>query len=165
MRKIIVLFFTLLWTSTVNANVPYRGYVDFALGDAYNINTAQIISTNNMQLYGMTTTTHGVVLKNWFLGLGIGYYRSFRDKENMYPVFVVGRYTVEKKAVNPYIEARSGIVYDPFWERKKQIYGTLGTGVSLHKNIQLGVRLSMFSRSRFFTANAAFAVSYSFGRL
>lgn len=61
--KISVLFFALLWMSTANASVPYRGHVDFALGDAYNINTAQIISTNNMQLYGMTTTSHGVVLR------------------------------------------------------------------------------------------------------
>ena len=164
MRKIIVLFFTLLLTPTVNASVPYRGYVDFALGDAYNINTAQIISTNNMQLYGMTTTSHGVVLKNWFLGVGAGYYHSFRDKENMYPVFFIGQYTFEKVKINPYIEARSGIVYDPLWERKEQVYGTLGAGVSLHKKIQLGVRLSMFSRSHFFTANAAVAVSYSFGQ-
>ena len=150
--------------STANASVPYRGHVDLALGDAYNLNTAQIISTNNMQLYGMVATAHGVVLKNWFLGVGAGYYHSFRDKENMYPVFIIGRYTFERVKINPYIEARSGIVYDPLWERKVQIYGTLGAGVSLHKKFQLGVRFSLFSRSPYFTANAAVTVSYLFGQ-
>ena len=165
MKRIFVLFLVILWVATAKAGIPYRGYMDFSLGDAYNFNTAQTVSTNNMQLYGMASTTHGIVLKNWFLGAGVGYYHSFRDQENMFPLYLAVRNTLDKVKVHPYIEARAGIVYDPLWERKLQVYGTLGAGVSLHKTIQLGVRLSAFSRpSRYFTANAAVAVSYSFGR-
>ncbi len=165
MKKFFVLFFVLLGGLTAKAGIPYRGYVDISFGNAYNFNTAQTVSTNNMQLYGMASTMHGIVLKNWFLGAGVGYYHSFRDQENMFPLFLVVRNTYDKLKVHPYIEARAGTVYDPLWERKLQVYGTLGAGISIHKKIQLGVRLSAFSRpSRYFTANAAVAVSYSLGQ-
>jgi len=143
----------------------YRGYVDFTLGDAYNVNTAQTISTNNMQWYSMISTIYGYVLNNWFVGGGVGYYHSFRDEENMYPIFAVGRYTFSKIKLNPYIEPRGGIIYDPRWVRKVQAYGAMSTGINVYERLQVGLRLSMFSRpSRYFTANAAVVVSYSIGK-
>jgi len=64
-------------TSILNAQEKdyakgYRGYVDFALGDAYNFNTDQLVSTNNMQWYSMLSTMNGYQLKNWFVGAGVG---------------------------------------------------------------------------------------------
>jgi len=146
-------------------NKGYRGYVDASLGDAYNFNTAQTISTNNMQLFGMISSTHGVVLNNWFLGGGVGYYHTFRDGENMFPVFALGRYTFGAVKKDPYIETRAGIVFDPLWVRKVQVYGALSAGLHIHNRWQVGLRLSMFSRpSRYFTANAAVVVAYAFGK-
>lgn len=170
MNKIGFLFFVLacfsLTTATAgNLNRGYRGYVDIALGDAYNLNTAQTISTNNMQWYSEITTTHGYVLNNWFVGAGVGYYHSYRDKENMYPFYATGRYTFEKAKIRPYIEARAGIVYDPYWIEKVQKYGALSVGVCVYKGLQVGLRGTIFSRpSRFFTANAAIVLSYAFGQ-
>lgn len=143
----------------------YRGYVDFAVGDAYNFNTDQKISTNNMQWYSMFSTTHGYVMKNWFVGAGVGYYHSYRDKENMYAFYAAGRYTFEKAKIKPYIEARAGIIYDPLWIEKVQKYGALSVGVSVYKGLQVGLIGSIFSRpSRFFTANTAVVIGYSFGK-
>ena len=60
---------------------------------------------------------------------------------------------------------RGGIIYDPRWVSKVQAYGALITGVTVYKMLQVGLRLSLFSRpSRFFTANAAFVLSYELGK-
>ena len=170
MRRIVLLFFCLTCFSVANAqgmdrDKGYRGYVDIAVGDAYNLNTAQKISTNNMQWYTMLSTTHGYQLKNWFVGAGIGYYHSYRDKENMYPIYAAGLYTFENTKLKPYISVRAGIMYDPFWEEKIQKYGALGAGLSVFKNFQVGLRMSVFSRpSRYFTANTAVVLSYAIGK-
>ena len=167
--KRILLILVLIGLSMTNVrggepNKGYRGYVDVALGDAYNFNTAQKISTNNMQLCSVISTTHGYQLKNWFVGGGVGYYHSFRDKENMYPVYAAGRYTFGNVKLNPYIETRAGIVYDPRWVHEVQAYGSLGGGISVYKRLQVGLRLSVFSRpSRYFTVNGEVGVSYAFG--
>lgn len=165
-----LLLFTLFLISFTIAkggesNKGYRGYMDFALGDAYNVNTAQIISTNNMQWYSMISTIHGYAMNHWFLGGGLGYYHSFRDKENMYPIFAVGRYTFAKVKLNPYIESRVGIIYDPHWVSKIQEYGAVSAGMNIYKGLQIGLRMSIFSRpSRYFTASAAVVVSYAIGK-
>ena len=157
--------FSLGNAQTANVSNGYRGYVDVAVGDAYNLNTAQTISTNNMQWYSELTTTHGYVIKNWFVGAGVGYYHSYRDKENMYPVYATGRYTFEKTKIRPYIEARAGIVYDPYWIEKVQKYGALSVGINVYKGLQVGLRGTIFSRpSRFFTANASVTLGYAFGK-
>lgn len=146
-------------------NSGYRGYFDFAGGDAYNLNTAQKISTNNMQWYSMLSTTHGYQLKNWFVGAGVGYYHSYRDKENMYPFYAAGRYTFRNVKIKPYIGFRAGIMYDPLWIEKVQKYGALSAGVSVYKRFQVGLRMSVFSRpSRYFTANAAVTLNYEIGK-
>ena len=167
MKKIVILLIGLTWVSYVSAgelNWQYRSFFDVSLGGAYNLNTSQLISTNNMQFYCMISSSHGIAVNNWFVGGGVGYYHSCRDREDMYPIYAVGRYIFERVESNPYLETRGGIIYDPFWERKMQVYGSLGTGIEIYKGIQVGIRLSMFSRpSRFFTANAAFFMSYSFG--
>lgn len=170
MKKVTILFlfFIVASISSVKCSEPYRGYkgyVDIALGDAYNFNTAQLISTNNMQFDTMVSTTHGFVLNNLFLGGGIGYIYSFRDKEKMFPVYAAGRYTFSNAKVKPYIETRAGIIYDPLWARQVQGYGALSTGLNIYKRLQAGLRFSIFSRpSRFFTANAAVVLSYAFGK-
>lgn len=170
MKKILLVFFILTCALSVFAQEKtvdngYRGYVDISLGDAYNVNTAQTISTNNMQWYSEITTTHGYVLKNWFVGAGVGYYHSYRDKENMYTIYAAGRYTFGKAKIKPYIEARAGIVYDPLWIETVQKYGALSAGVSVYKGLQVGLRGSIFSRpSRLFTVNAAVVLSYAFGK-
>lgn len=170
MKKILFLFIGLsscflTFAQEKECNNGYRGYVDFALGDAYNLNTAQKISTNNMQWYSMLSTTHGYHWKNWFAGAGVGYYHSYRDKEDMYPFYVAGRYTFENTKLRPYIGLRAGIMYDPYWIEKVQKYGALSVGLSVYKGLQVGLRGSIFSRpSRFFTANAAVVVSYEIGK-
>lgn len=166
----LLLFLGLIWISLENARGEefcqgYRGYVDMALGDAYNFNTAQKVSTNNMQFYSMISTTHGYVIKNWFVGGGVGYYHSFRDKENMYPIYAAGRYTFGSVKLNPYIENRAGIIYDSRWVHEVQAYGALSVGLNVYKRLQAGVRLSIYSRpSRYFTANGALVVGYSIGK-
>ena len=170
MKKLpFVIFILAMFIPTIaKAEEPhngYRGYVEVALGDAYNFNTAQTISTNNMQWYSMLSTTHGYQLKNWFVGGGIGYYHSYRDKENMYPIYAAGRYTFENTKLRPYIGFRVGIMYDPLWIEKVQKYCALSAGLSIYKGIQAGIRMSVFSRpSRYFTANAAVVLSYSIGK-
>jgi hypothetical protein len=170
MKRFLLLFFSVVGLSLVaakgqDADKGYSCYVDLAVGDAYNFNTAQLISTNNMQLFSVISTTHGYRLKNWFVGGGVGYYHSFRDGENMFPVYAAGRYSFEDVEMKPYIETRAGLIYDPQWVRKVQVFGTLGGGVVVYDHLHVGMRFSLFSRpSRFFTANAAIVVSYSFGR-
>lgn len=173
MKKFVLLFFALVCINVTRAgeyygqNVRngYRGYVELGLGDAYSFNTAQLVSTNNMQFYSILSTTHGYEMKNWFIGGGIGYYHSFRDGENIYPIYAAGRYTFNNTRLKPYIETRAGIVYDPKWVSPAQAYGALGGGVIFYKRFQAGLRLSLFSRpSRYFTANAAVVISYMFGK-
>ena len=170
MMRIVLLLFCLACFSVANAQEMvltkgYRGYVDFALGDAYDLNTAQTVSTNNMQWYSMVSTTHGYALKSWFVGVGVGYYHSYRDKENMYPFYMAGRYTFENTKWNPYIGIRAGIMYDPLWIEKIEEYGALSGGINVYKGLQAGLRVSLFSRpSRYFTANAAIIISYVFGK-
>lgn len=170
MKRILLLLYFFACVSSAfaqekDSNNGYRGYVDFALGDAYNVNTAQTVSTNNMQCYSEITITHGYVLKNWFVGAGVGYYHSFRDKENMYPIYAAGRYTFGKVKLSPFIEARAGVVYDPYWIEKVQKYGMMSIGVNVNKVLQVGLRGELFSRpSRLFTANAAVVFSYAFGK-
>ena len=163
MLCVIFLKFTQVYAGEPNKG--YRGYLDFSIGDAYNFNTAQTISTNNMQLYSMISTTHGYKLANWFVGAGLGYYHSYRDNENMYPFYLAGRYTLSRTKVKPYIEARAGIMYDPYWIEKTQKYGAMSVGIKVYKGFQVGLRGSVFSRpSRYFTANAAVVLSYAFGK-
>lgn len=143
----------------------YKGFIDFAVGDAYNLNTAQTISTNNMQWYTEITTTHGYMINHWFVGAGIGYYHSYRDKENMFPFYAAGGYTFEKAKVKPFLEVRVGIIFDPLWFEKVQAYGAFSVGIDVYKGLQLELRGSIFGRpSRFFTANAAFVIGYAFGK-
>ena len=170
MKKVFLLLVTLLCYCTAFAqdvvtNRGYRGYVECAIGDAYNLNTAQTVSTNNMQWYSMISTTHGYHWNGWFVGAGLGYYHSYRDKENMYPFYIAGRYTFENTKMRPYIEARAGIMYDPLWIEKIQKCGALSVGVSVFKGLQIGLRGSFFSRpSRYFTANAAVGFCYVIGK-
>ena len=169
MKKLFLIIFGIWFSISIayssEPNKGYKGFVGLSLGDAYNFNTAQLISVNNMQLYGMLSTTHGYQWKNWFFGGGIGYYHSFRDKENMYPLFVAGRYTFSSIKINPFCETRAGMIYDPRWVEPLQVLGSLCTGVYINNDLQVGLRLSVFSRpSRYFTANAAVAFSYSFGQ-
>lgn len=152
----------------VRGNEPYKGYrayVDAVVGSAYNPTSAQKVSINNMQWYSNVSTTYGYCLDNWFVGVGLGYYHSYKDKENIYPAYAAGRYTFEDAKLRPYIETRAGIVYDPYWISKVQAYGALGFGMKAYARLQVGLRLSAFSRpSRYFTANAAFVLSYGFGK-
>ena len=170
MKRLVFLFFLLAGSLISNAQEGrsangYRGYVDLAVGDAYNFNTDQIISTDNMQWYSMISTTHGYVLKNWYVGAGVGYYHSYCDKENMYPIYATGRYSFENPRIKPYIEVRAGIMYDPYWIEKMQKYGALSAGVCVYKGLQVGLRGAVFSRpSRYLTANAAVVIGYTFGK-
>ena len=166
-RFVLVLIFALSFTIARGGelNKGYRGYVDFAVGDAYNLNTAQTISANNMQWYSMMSTTHGYVLKNWFMGAGVGYYHSYRDKENLYPFYVASRYAFENAKLSPNIGVRAGIMYDPYWIEKVQKYGAMSACIDVYKGFQVALRLSIFSRpSRYFTANAAIVLSYEIGK-
>ena len=172
MRKVIIfillfssLQFLPLYAQKGDLYKGYRGYVDLAVGAAYNLNTAQTISTNNIQWYTEISTTHGYVVKNWFVGVGAGYYHSFRDKENIYPFYLAGRYTFEGTKIKPYIDVRGGMAYDPYWISKVQAYGALCAGFKVFKGLQVGLRATVFSRpSRYFTANASVVIGYAFGK-
>lgn len=143
--------------------ISYRGFVDVEGGIAYNLNTAQTVSTNNMQFYTSVSTTHGVQWSQCFVGLGVGYYHSYRDKENIYPVYGAFCYTWEKVQFKPFANVRLGIAYDPYWISKVQKYGAIGIGLEVYKNLQVGCRAVVFSRpSRYFTANAAMVLGYAF---
>ena len=165
MRRTLLLF-VLVMSCMISAkggdsHSGYRGYMDIALGDAYNFNTAQTVSINNMQLYVMFSSVQGYYHKKWFIGSGIGYYYSCRDMEKIYPAFVASRYEFRMFKKQCGIESRLGIMYDPFWVEKVQNYGSFAFGVNVHKRLILDLRVSVFSRpSRFFTANAAVVVRY-----
>lgn len=167
MRRIVFLclflcLLTVMWAQDVS-RLRYKGFVDLETGIAYNLNTAQTISTNNMQFFTILTTTHGIQLKKCFVGLGVGYMHSYRDKENIYPIYGAFRYTWEKSMLKPFADVRMGVVYDPYWISKVQAYGAVSLGVALYKNIQLGFRATVFSRpSRYFTANASVVLGYAF---
>ena len=167
MKRIVSLCFAICMAVALHAQddtpIRYRGLVDMELGIAYNLNTAQTVSTNNMQFYSSVTTTHGIQLTRCFVGLGVGYYHSYRDKENIYPVYSTFRYTWEKLQLKPFADVRLGIAYDPYWIRKVQAYGAVSLAMELNKNIQLGCRATVFSRpSRYFTANASVVIGYAF---
>lgn len=167
MRRIISSIFFLcltnvLWAQDVS-NLEYKGFVDLETGIAYNLNTAQTVSTNNMQFFTTVTTTHGVKMKQYFVGIGVGYMHSYRDKENIYPVYGAFRYTYDKVRLKPFADVRFGIVYDPDWISKVQTYGAISIGLEVYKKLQVGCRASIFSRpSRYFTANASVVLGYSF---
>lgn len=144
-------------------SLKYQAYVDMEGGIAYNLNTAQTVSTNNMQFFSSITTTHGVQLKQCFVGLGVGYYHSYRDKENIYPIYGAFRYNWDRVKFKPFADVRLGIAYDPYWISKVQAYGAIGLGIEVYKKIQLGCRATIFSRpSRYFTANASVVLGYAF---
>lgn len=70
-----------------------------------------------------------------------------------------------KAKIKPYIEARAGIMYNPYWIEKVQKYSALSVGIKAYKGFQVGLRGSIFSRpSRYFTANAAVVIGYAFGK-
>lgn len=141
----------------------YRGEVDVESGVAYNLNTAQTVSTNNIQIYSSVTTAHGVQFKQFFIGLGAGYYHSYRDKENIYPVFGAFRYNWDNVKLRPFVGLRLGIAYDPYWISKIQKYGAVSFVIKLNEKFLLGYRCTVFSRpSRYFTANAALVLTYVF---
>lgn len=167
MRKIVCLSITLCFAigffAQNESSLKYVGLVDLEGGIAYNLNTAQTVSTNNMQFFTTVTTTHGIQMKQCFVGLGVGYMHSYRDKENIYPIYGAFRYTWEKSRVKPFADVRLGVVYDSYWISKVQAYGAVSLGVALYKNIQLGFRATVFSRpSRYFTANASVVLGYAF---
>lgn len=144
-------------------SLKYQAFVDMEGGIAYNLNTAQTVSTNNMQFFSSITTTHGVQLKQCFVGLGVGYYHSYRDKENIYPIYGAFRYNWDKVKYKPFASVRLGIAYDPYWISKVQAYGAIGLGIEVYKKIQVGCRATIFSRpSRYFTANASVVLGYEF---
>lgn len=146
-----------------DSSLKYSGFVDMEVGIAYNLNTAQTVSTNNMQFFSTITTTNGIQVKQCFVGLGVGYIHSYRDRENIYPLYGAFRYTWEKVRLKPFADVRLGIVYDPYWIRKVQAYGAICSGVEVYKKIQIGCRASIFSRpSRYFTANASVVLGYAF---
>ena len=141
----------------------YQGLVEVEGGIAYNLNTAQTVSTNNMQYFTTVTAIHGIQMKQYFAGLGVGYMHSYRDKENIYPMYGVFRYTWGNVSLKPFADVHLGIVYDPYWISKVQTYGAISIGVEVYKKLQVGCRASIFSRpSRYFTANASVLLGYAF---
>lgn len=166
-RKIVCLCTALCLTVMLSAQdevlLKYRGFMDLEGGIAYNLNTAQTVSTNNMQFFTTVTTTHGIQMKQYFVGLGVGYMHSYRDKENIYPMYGAFRYTYDKVRLKPFADVRLGIVYDPYWISRVQTYGALSIGVEVCKKFHIGCRASIFSRpSRYFTTNASFVLGYAF---
>ena len=167
MKRIICICFTLCLVIGLFAqkasSIRYQGFVDVEGGIAFNLNTAQTVSTNNMQFFTTVTTTHGIQMKQYFVGLGVGYMHSYRDKENIYPMYGAFRYTYDKVRLKPFADVRLGIVYDPYWISRVQTYGALSIGVEVCKKFHMGCRASIFSRpSRYFTANASLVLGYAF---
>ena len=167
MRKIVCLSITLCLAIGLFAqnesSLKYVGLVDLEGGIAYNLNTAQTVSTNNMQFFTTVTTTHGIQMKQCFVGLGVGYMHSYRDKENIYPIYGTFRYTWEKSRLKPFADVRLGVVYDSYWISKVQNYGAISIGLEVYKKLQVGCRASIFSRpSRYFTAHASVVLGYAF---
>lgn len=144
-------------------SLNYHRMVDIEGGIAYNLNTAQTVSTNNMQFFSSVTATYSIHIKQCFIGFGLGYYHSCKDRENIYPVYGAFHYIWEKVRRKPFADLRLGFVYDPYWINKVQAYGAVSMGMELYKNIQLGCRATIFSRpSRYFTANASLMLGYTF---
>ena len=167
MRRVVSLCLGMCLAMVLHAQneskLKYRGLVDIESGVAYNLNTAQTVSSNNMQFFSSITTTHGVQLNQCFVGMGVGYYHSFRDDENIYPIFGSFRYDWKDVKLNPFADLRLGVAYDPYWISKVQAYGAISFGVEFYKKMQLGCRASIFSRpSRYFTVNAAVVLGYVF---
>ena len=167
MKRIISLCLFLCVAIAIKAqdinDMKYKGFADLEIGIAYNFNTAQLVSTNNMQLFSTITTTHGIQLKQCFVGVGVGYIHSCRDKENIFPMFCAFCYDWKDMKRKPFTDVRLGIVYDSYWISKVQGYGAISLGVELYKSIQMGCRAAIFSRpSRYFTANASVVLRYSF---
>ena len=167
MRKIVCLSITLCLAIGLFAqnesSLKYVGLVDLEGGIAYNLNTAQTVSTNNMQFFTTVTTTHGIQMKQCFVGLGVGYMHSYRDKENIYPIYGAFRYSWEKSRVKPFADVRLGVVYDSYWINKVQKYGAISIGVEVYKKLQVSCRASIFSRpSRYFTVNSSVVLGYAF---
>ena len=170
MKRVLVLVFLLPGFSfvPVSGGEPRKSnlvFFDGSVGVSYNPTAAQMISTNNIQLFSGFSTSYGCRLNNWSVGGGVGFYHSFRDGENMYPMFADIRSSFDTVILKPFIGMRGGIIYDPRWVSKVQASGALISGVTVYKMLQVGLRLSLFSRpSRFFTANAAFVLSYELGK-
>lgn len=143
--------------------VRYKGFVELGVGAAYNLNTAQTVSSVNMQTLWELQTSHGVFYKGWFGGLGIGYHHSQRDKENMYLAYGDVRYSFVKCKLQPTLGLKGGIILDPYWIDKMQWYGTLSASLRVYDRIHVGMEGAVYSRpSRHFTANAVFVVSFEF---
>lgn len=143
--------------------VRYKGFVELGVAAAYNLNTAQTVSTVNMQTLWAVQTSHGVTYRGWFGGLGLGYHHSQRDKEDMYLTYGDVRYCFEKCRLMPVIGVKGGIIWDPYWIEKVQTYGALSASLRVYDRIRVGMEGSVFTRpSRHFTANAAVVVSYEF---
>lgn len=144
--------------------IKYLGVAEVSAGVAYNLNTSETISTNNMQMLWAFSTSHGFVYKGLFGGLGFGYNHSQRDKENMYLIYTDIRYAFEKCKLAPFIGVKGGIIYDPYWIEKVKPYGAVGINVNVYKALCFGLEGSVFARpSRHFTANAFVVVGYTLG--
>lgn len=145
--------------------ISYRGFVELGGGTAYNLNTAQTISTVNMQIYWSVTTSHGISYEGLYAGIGVGYNHTQCDKENMYLTYADVRYVFEKCKVAPSLGLKAGIMYDPYWIEKVQKYAALTISIGVYKGLGVGLEGSIFSRpSRHFTVNALFVVSYTIGK-
>lgn len=144
-------------------SVRYKGFVELGVGAAYNLNTAQTVSSVNMQTLWELQTSHGVFYKGWFGGLGMGYHHSQRDSEDMYLAYGDVRYCFEKCRLLPAIGLKGGIIWDPYWIEKVQTYGAFSASLRVYDRLRVGVEGSVFTRpSRHFTANAVFVVSFEF---
>ena len=172
MRYLLVLLLAVLFVIPAwaqvgenRSSVRYRGFVEAGVGAAYNLNTAQTVSSLNIQPLWMISTSHGVKYKGLFGGIGVGYNFTQRDKENMYLVFGDVRYSFEKCKLAPSVGAKVGLIYDPYWIEKVQKYGAITGSLEVYNNLRLDLEGSVFSRpARHFTTNALFVVSYSFGK-
>lgn len=144
-------------------SVRYRGIVELGVGAAYNVNTAQTLSSLNMQPLWAVSTSHGVKYKGLFSGVGIGYNFSQRDNEKMCLAFGDVRYCFEKCKLAPSVVVKAGMIFDHYWVEKVKPYGAMGVNVDVCKGLRVGVEGSIFSRpARHFTANGICVVSCSF---
>ena len=171
--RMIMCLMALLCASTMKADnaetdgksIQYRGHVEAGVGAAYNVNTAQTVSTLNMQTLWSIGTSHGVKYKGMFGGLGLEYNHSQRDKENMYLFYGDVRYTFEKCKIQPMIGVKGGMIYDPYWTETTKPYGALSGSVKVYDKFRVGLEGTIFKRpARHFTANALVVVSYTIGK-
>lgn len=143
--------------------IGYRGIVELGIGAAYNVNTAQTISSLNLQPLWAVSTSHGVKYKGLFGGVGIGYNFSQRDNEKMCLAFGDVRYCFEKCKLAPSVGVKAGMIFDHYWVEKVKPYGAMAVNVDVCKGLRVGVEGSIFSRpARHFTANGICVVSCSF---